>query len=663
MLKNMTYSATDNMKSSTPVLLTPLQKFPIPLAIQPEEVELLTPRDRLSVSQWAVAHRRLSPKTSHLHGPWTNEITPFAVEIMDSISSRGVYQTTVQKCTQAGGTEIALNIIGWAVDEEPGPTLMVMPTESDVKRRVATRIKPMFEASPSLLRHVGGDLASINIGGPTETDSMILYLGWSTSPAALADNPICNVLLDEVGKFPPRVRNEADPVSLAKDRQRTYKSRSSLYVASSPVMEGDLIDREYKSGDRREWWMRCVHCGKHHIGDFFKNVSIDKDADKHFLDKDEYLSGGHARYICPHCGVVWTETDRWTAVSDGRWAPAGCTVNDAGGLDGDVKPTAHRSYHISALMLHPMFMTIDQLAADWADAELHYRSGDIGPRQNFFNSQLGVPWTESGRTVDENILETHRSNYVMGTVPYGVQMIVAGYDVQMDHVWYLVLGLGYLGEKWIITADRIETGDTTLVENYLPCGAVMRMTWPTVADPNMVYRAIKGGADCAYRPDAVQAWCRSVPEDIVPVRGDVTVKNFIRTTRLTGPARGTELHKIPEASEVRFDLNVDAYKDQMNRSMIQATPGPGYLHIPSDAPMWLLRQLTAWKRVPIRNGRGVLQGFRWVDKIEGNPDHAGDCMVYAIAAAQLAGSATIPNPEAPAPAARRVGGVMDRYRR
>jgi len=640
------------------------EQLPPPLAIQPEECDVLEPRDRLTVSQWAAQKRRLSAKTSDLSGDWDNSRTPFLVEIMDSLSSPGIQQVTVCKCAQSGGTETALNFLGWAVDESPGPLLMVMPIRDDVVRRIGTRVRPMFESTPSLLAHVGGDLDAINIGKETELDSMILYIGWSTSPGALADNPVCYVILDEVGKFPRRSGDEADPVSLARQRMRTFASRATLLVNSTPVLAGDLIDREYQRGDRRRWWVPCGRCGEYHVM-AWPNVSLDRDAEHLFLPADDYLQGRRARYVCPACGACWSESDRWRAVTAGLWAPAVCTVDRSGSIVGDEKPTAHRSYHITSLMLHPHFMTIGRLAAAWVAAQAEYRAGDIGPLQDFMNSELAQPWSETVEPVEADVLDSHVSSYAMGLVPPGVQMITIGFDVQIDHVWSMVVGWGWLGECWIIDARRVETGSTEHVENFDPLADLLRMTWPMADDPAMIVRCRKAAIDCAYRPEAVKAWCRKLGDvDVIPVRGESSVKNLIRMVKESGPSAGDPLSKIPGATQRRWDVNVDAYKDLLARLIAQKTPGPGYLHLPADSPTWLAEQLTAERCETIRNSRGKMLGHRWAPRHDRIDNHMIDCWNYARVAADLAGVRLIRNPDAPPSAASRTGGgVIEKYRR
>jgi len=624
--------------------------LPRPLPMQPEEMDVLEPQEIISVSKWAGKFRRLSRKTTDIDGDWSHEYTPHLVEIMDSLSEPGIRQVTLVKCGQSAGTEAGLNFLGWAVEQSPAPMLLVMPREEDVNRRVATRIRPMFESTPTLLRHLYGDLSRLNIGKETELDNMILYLAWATSPAALSDNPICYVVLDEVGKFPPKSGREADPISLAKDRQRTFFSRAKLYVLSTPVVRGDLIDREYRRGDRREWWARCPHCGESHVL-VWKNVQLDHSAEGHLLEEDAYLAGSAARYVCPACREPWTEQDRWAAVTAGCWLPDGCAMDASGRVVGRQEATTHRSYHVSALMLHPHFVSIDRLAAQWADAQLHAKAGDLGPLQDFVNSQLGEPWEEVLTRSDVDQIQTHIGDYPAGVVPEAAVLLTAGVDVQADHLWIAVLAWGYLSECWLVYDGRIETGDTREVANYGPLREALRMTWPRAEREGVSVPIRKACVDMAYRGDVVSDFCRQATEvDVSPIRGDQYVKSFYRTAKVAGGAM------------LRYDLNVNAYKDRLERLLSGQRAGPGYLHIHTEATTELLEHLTSEHRKPLRDRRGRSVGHEWAVRSPGLANHLWDCCVYATFAADLAGARMIRDPEAAVSKIVRRHAVMDRFR-
>lgn len=631
----------------------------VPLLIQPEEVEVLMPRDRVSVADWAAQSRRLSPKTTNLAGDWSHEYTPYAVEIMESLSDVGTRQVDVMKCSQSAGTEMGLNFLGWIIEESPGPTLIEMPREDDANRRVNTRIKPMFESTPGLLKHVGGKIENINTGKETILDTMILYIAWAGSAAAMADNPVCYVILDEVGKFPPRVGKEADPISLIKDRQTTFYARSKLYCISTPVVEGDLIDREFQAGDKRQWWARCPHCGMYHIL-VWKNVKLDRDTEGNLLHPDEYKTGEHSRYVCPACGAIWSEQERWAAVTAGRWAPEGCVVEPDGRISGRIPATSHRSYHITALMLYPGFMTVARLAAKWSEASTALKAGDVGPMQNFINSSLGEPWKEADKQTDENKLKAHIGRCPAGMLPDGVKTITAGIDVQLDHMWAVVLAWGYMSECWIVDYRRLETGDTSDLANYELLTQFLQQSYPFRDRPERTLDIRKTAIDTNYQSDVVTDYCLSVGRmfDIVPVRGDDTVRNklFRAVKSVVG--------KTGKTTITRYDINVDATKDRLFRLLYESTtPGPGYLHLPADADGELLTHLASEEQRKLRiRGRLITA---WMLKSSHTPNHLWDCTVYASFAGELAGVRTIrkenikPNVTPPPQKKKAAGGFLD----
>ena len=82
---------------------------------------------KLSVSEWADESRYLDDKTSAEPGRWRTERTPYLKGIMDAFTDVLVEQITIKASTQVGKTESLLNMMGYAMDQDPGPSLLVMP--------------------------------------------------------------------------------------------------------------------------------------------------------------------------------------------------------------------------------------------------------------------------------------------------------------------------------------------------------------------------------------------------------------------------------------------------------------------------------------------------------------------------------------------------------
>ena len=109
------------------------------------------PRQRLTVSQWADAHRVLSSKGSGEPGQWKTSRTPYLREVMDCLSSSSpVERVVVIKAAQLGFTSAALNWIGYIMDHSPGPILMVVPSEKLLEELVAQDLNPLLRETPAL---------------------------------------------------------------------------------------------------------------------------------------------------------------------------------------------------------------------------------------------------------------------------------------------------------------------------------------------------------------------------------------------------------------------------------------------------------------------------------------------------------------------------------
>ena len=100
----------------------------------------IRPRARILVSEWADLYRRLSPETSSEPGAWRTSYTPYLREIMDTFVDPHVHEVVIMKSAQIGVTQGAfLNIIGYAIDREPGPMLYYLPS-LDVGKKFSKKI-------------------------------------------------------------------------------------------------------------------------------------------------------------------------------------------------------------------------------------------------------------------------------------------------------------------------------------------------------------------------------------------------------------------------------------------------------------------------------------------------------------------------------------------
>ena len=150
-------------------------------------LETLRPPDDITVSQWAERSRILDDRSSHMPGPWRNDMTPYLTGIMDEFTNWETEKIVFCKPTQVGGTEALNNMLGYVVAQDAAPTLIVYPTDELAEFTSDNRIRPMIKACPEL-RHKFRAKGSTKL--ELQFDQMYISLTGSNSASGLASKPI-----------------------------------------------------------------------------------------------------------------------------------------------------------------------------------------------------------------------------------------------------------------------------------------------------------------------------------------------------------------------------------------------------------------------------------------------------------------------------------------
>src|SRR5574343_565817 len=198
--------------------------------------EFMRPPADLTVSQWADKHRMLSGKASSEPGPWRTDRTPYLRQIMDDLSARStVQEVVVMFAAQLGKSETGNNWLGYIIDNEPGPVMIVQPTTDMAKRFSRQRIAPMLEETPALRRKVRDNRSRDDANTTLMKDFAggVLVVSGANSAASLRSIPVRYLFLDEIDAYPLDVDGEGDPVALAEKRTSTFARRKVLKVSTA----------------------------------------------------------------------------------------------------------------------------------------------------------------------------------------------------------------------------------------------------------------------------------------------------------------------------------------------------------------------------------------------------------------------------------------------
>ena len=235
------------------------RKFLVPEYIK-KALETLKPPEDISVSEFAEKYRILDNRSA-TPGPWRNSKTPYLMEIMDCLCDPDIEEIIFVKPTQVGGTEALLNMLAYIVCQDPAPTMAVYPSDDLGERVVTNRIRPMiYAAKPLLARYKPNESSKSEL----YFDGMSIGITGSNSPSQLSSFAIRFLFLDEVDKYPGASQKESDPISLARERTKTYRNRRKIYMTSTPTLKTGHIWKALEGADMvKHYFVPCPHCGKY----------------------------------------------------------------------------------------------------------------------------------------------------------------------------------------------------------------------------------------------------------------------------------------------------------------------------------------------------------------------------------------------------------------
>lgn len=557
--------------------------------VAPVHWDVLIPAPRISLSEWADQHRVLSRVASAEPGRWMTARAEYQRGIMDAISDPTVRTVVFMKSAQVGATEILCNTVGYYMDQDPAPILVVQPNLDMAKAWSTDRLKPMLQESRTLRgkvaesgrRHSGDAMLHKEFPGGH------LTIVGANSAAGLASRPIRVVLLDEVDRYPDSAGDEGDPVNLAVKRTQTFHT-AKVVLTSTPTIKGlSRIEAAWHESDQRRYLVPCPHCGGEQILEW-----------KHMRWTDYNPDTAH--YVCPLCGSTLTEAEKDRAVMAGRWEAQRPGADVVG-------------FHINAL--YSPWARWAGLVKEWLAAQQ-----SLTMLQVFVNTTLGETWEERGGGLNPDALMARKTQYP--TLSAGIGVITMGVDVQQDRLETVTRGWGAGEQSWLLGVDVLP-GDPGQPGVWRRLDELRARTWTSPAGRTVRVNAT--GVDTGHNTDAVYAYVKPrQAQGVYALKGSST----------PGKSLLPRKPSVNNKARVRlYEIGTDAAKDLIYSRLRQTEPGPGTYHIPDWTPETWFDQITAER--PLRK----LVNGRWVRRYElppGRRNEVLDCEVYALAALRIA---------------------------
>jgi phage terminase large subunit GpA-like protein len=585
--------------------------------------QFMRPPANITVSQWADGHRMLSGKASSEPGPWRTNRTPYLRQIMDDLSARStVQEVVVMFAAQLGKSESGMNWLGYIIDNEPGPVMCVQPTTDMAKRFSRQRIAPMLEETPALRKKVRDNRSRDDANTTLMKDFAggVLVVSGANSAAGLRSMPVRYLFLDEIDAYPLDVDGEGDPVALAEKRTSTFARRKVLKVSTPTTKDFSRIEAAYLATTAARYWVPCPHCQEAQPLDWGASTPHGLRWRK-LDDGAPDLTSVH--YVCAHCGAAIEEHHKPQMLAQGQWR-ASRQASRPGRMTG---------YHLNALYAPLGWISWADLVAQWHEASLAAKQGDVTKLKTFTNTVLAETWEEQGDKVAGHDLARRAEDYPLGIVPHGGLLLTMGVDVQGDRIEYRTWAWGRGQESWLIQREVIY-GDPAVEEN-LP-GSV----WSQLTERRRTPYMHASGSQLLVQACAIDTGGHHTQQVYGYVRAH-THANVLAVKGASGRGKAVlskpsdidvtwRGQKIPRGVKLWL-IGTDIAKGVIYGRLRQTQPGPGFVHLPKAlANTDEFEQLTA-ERLATKYVKGHAR-LEWI-KPNGRRNEALDCAVYAYAAA------------------------------
>lgn len=563
-------------------------------------LEVLLPPSEMTLSEWADAKRMLSSESSAEPGAWVTAKAPYEKEIMDAISDPTVAKVVVQKAAQLGLTDAAiLNPIGYHIDLDPCPILVVQPTIEMAEAFSNDRLAPMIRDTPCLREKVADPRArdSSNTLRRKSFRGGYVAMGGANSSASLSGRPVRVVLLDDVDRYPASAGTEGNPLQLAIARTSGFWNRKIVIVSSPGIKGTSHIEREMATSTNEHWYLPCPECGE------YQRLMFER------IDFDTLT------HSCQQCN---------RRAPKYRWLAGRGQFRAHRPIDERGNKVLIRGFFVSGL--YNPWVEWDILRDEFVRAARANEEGDVEPLKAFNNTRLGLLHEDTGQHVDID-LYTHRREVYRSAVPDGVLVLTAGVDVGERMINYEVVGWGRGRESWgieygILDGDPREPDVWELLDE-----AVYNRTFMTFDGRRMRVRRM--AVDSNYASDFVYAYTKPRQHrGAISIRGEGGLgKPFIK-------GAGT----LTKGNRARLiTLGVDSGKEEIVNRLLVSVVGAGYCHFPmleNGEPargydVEYFKGLTAETRI-VKSKFGF-KTYMWAKRLS-QRNEPFDCRNYALGA-------------------------------
>ena len=527
-------------------------------------------------------------------------------EIMDAFNDPKVNIIAAVASSQVGKTEALCNMLGYMIDQDPGPALYVLPTKDFAEDFSKRRLAPMIRDTEAIRDKVADSKSRTTnntITKKTYPGGMISLIG-SNSATDLAGTPARYVFADEIDRWARSAGTEGDPWSLLERRTSNFYNAKMVAVSTPTVKGSSKIEDLFNLGTREYWCVQCPECGEYSFINFdtirFKFHEIGEKRNRQYI-VDE------TSWACPECGCITDENKikrqpmKWIAESP-EAIENGC-----------------RSFWING------FYSPWQ---PWSKIIVRFLEARKDPEklQPVYNTLFGQLWENRGDLESEEEIEGRAETYG-ADLPEGVLCLTMGVDTQDNRLEYEVVGYGLFEENWGIQRGII-MGNPANPETWEKLDGVIDRIWYFENGRGLKISLTFVDSGGHYTQEVYENCASRQNKRVFAIKGSNRVD-----TPYTAPPKQYEYNTATghKGKVWMYMIGVDAGKEHIMSGLKVKEPGARMSHFPREMEKGYdsLFYSGLLSEHMVRQDNGA---WKW-EKIPGHErNEALDCRNYANAA-------------------------------
>jgi len=504
-------------------------------------------------------------------------------------------------------------MLGYAIDQDPGPILFVEPTENMAQRLVEGRLDPIIEDCEAIRRHKPKSKDKFKLL-EKYFDRCTLTLVGAASETSMQSIPIRYLFCDEIDNKNYQGQGDVEPALRAcQQRTKSFPWNRKIILTSTPSHPEGNVWVSFLQGSQEYFHVPCPHC------QWFQKLVFKKPNDEpgglkfgpkdilpELKDKDgKWLLDKvreHAYYECENCQGHIQNHDKRRILPKGRWVPENRRGN-------------HRSFQLSSL--YPSWTPFGEVAEAFLKAK-----NNPGDLRSFTTGWLALPWQEAKEATKAEQILAHRMTYEAGTCPEVPSLVILSADVGL-HACHFVVRAWCGQSETSYLLDYGEIGNIGEIPNWEAFLAVQRRTYKCPAGEIRINKAV---IDSGYGEltTPVYEFCKQ--NRWTPFKG---ASKSLEKRWTTGKGKdGTDIILV----------DTWAYKDHFLYKLAIPPGEPGSWNLHRDVERLYAKHLSSEKIIEKTDSYGQIK--RMWDRSTDN--HWFDCEVYSMCAAEASSIKHLP---------------------